>query len=63
MMSGEASGLRVNDWKTAPEIPSAAPKITAASARGARHSTTTIRAKAAAGAPTIAPHTSATLSG
>ena len=40
MMSGEPSGLRVSDWKIAPEIPSAAPTSTAHSARGSRSSRT-----------------------
>ena len=37
MMSGEPNGLRVSDWNTAPATPSAAPKASAATARGARH--------------------------
>ena len=40
MMSGEPSGLRVRDWKTAPEIASAQPARTAHSARGSRRSRT-----------------------
>ena len=39
-MSGEPSGLRVSDWKIAPESPSAAPASTAQSARGSRRSRT-----------------------
>ena len=37
-MSGEPSGLRVSDWKTAPETPSAPPTSTAHSTRGRRTS-------------------------
>lgn len=43
MKSGLPSGLRVSDWKIAPPTASAAPKRTAATMRGARHSRTTVR--------------------
>ena len=41
MMSGLPSGLRVSAWKTAPDAPSAAPMVTAHSARASRRSSTT----------------------
>ncbi|MDQ1169100.1 hypothetical protein QE392_000904 [Microbacterium proteolyticum] len=40
MTSGEPSGLRVNDWKIAPERASATPHASAKSARGNRHPVT-----------------------
>ena len=43
MMSGLPSALRVNAWKIAPEMPSAAPISSANSMRGIRHSRTTTR--------------------
>ena len=45
MMSGDPRGLRVNDWKIPPPIPSRAPKTTAEAAAGRRHSRTTTRAR------------------
>lgn len=44
MMSGDASGFRVNDWTPRPQTP-------------ARHSTTTVRAKPAPGVSVSADHT------
>ena len=40
MMSGDPSGLRVKDWNTAPEMPSARPTRIAHSTRGSRNSRT-----------------------
>ena len=49
MTSGEPSGLRVSDWKTAPDAPSAAPNASAASTRGSRQLEHDRRGEAVAG--------------